>query len=60
MATLLGISRAAVSKVTTTYTNHGKTPSSERNNGQKPKPNERDHYTLKRIVSKIYRATAAR
>jgi predicted transcriptional regulator len=60
MATLLGISRAAVPKVMTTYTNRGKTPSGERNIGQKPKLNERDHCTLKRIVSKIYRTTVAR
>jgi len=60
MATLLDTSRAGVSKVMTTYTNHGKTPSGERNSGQKPKLNVRDHCTLKRIVSKIYRTTAAR
>jgi len=41
MATLLDTSRAAVSKVMTTYTNHGKTPSGERNSGQKPKLNVR-------------------
>jgi predicted transcriptional regulator len=57
---LLGISRAAVSKVMTAYTNHWKTSSDERNSGQKPKLSERDHHTLKRIVSKNYRITAAR
>jgi len=31
MATLLGVSRAAFSKVVTTYTNHGKTSSAKRN-----------------------------
>jgi len=51
-ATLLGVSRAAVSKVMTAYTNHGKTSSARRNSGQKPKLSERDHHTLKRIVSK--------
>ena len=37
MATLLGVSRAAVSKVMTTHTNHGKTSSAKRNSGRKPK-----------------------
>jgi predicted transcriptional regulator len=31
MATLLGASRAAVSKVKTAYTNHGRTSSTKRN-----------------------------
>ena len=39
-ATLLRVCRAAVSKVMTTYTNHGKT-SARRKSGQKPKVNER-------------------
>jgi predicted transcriptional regulator len=58
-ATLLGLSRAAVSKVITAYTNHGKTSSAKRNSGQKPKLNERVHRTLKRIVYKNRRTTAA-
>ena len=33
LATLLGVSRAAVSKVMTAYTNHGKTSSAKRNSG---------------------------
>ena len=33
MATLLGVSRAAVSKVMMTYTNHGRTSTAKRNNG---------------------------
>jgi hypothetical protein len=57
---LLGISRAAVSMVKTAYTNNGKTSSDERNSGRKPKLSERDHHTLKRVVSKYYRTTAAR
>jgi len=57
---LLVISRAAVSKDMTAYTNHGKTSSDERNSGWKPKLSEKDHHTLKRIVSKNYRNTAAR
>jgi hypothetical protein len=36
MVTLLGVSRAAVSNVMMTYTNHGKT-SATSNRGQKPK-----------------------
>jgi transposase len=34
-ATLLGISRATVSKVMSAYTNHGKTTSAKRNSGRK-------------------------
>jgi len=34
-ATLLGVSRAAVSRVMTTYTNHGRT-SNKGNSGKKP------------------------
>jgi predicted transcriptional regulator len=33
MATLLGVSRVAVSKVMTAYINHGKTSSAKRNSG---------------------------
>jgi predicted transcriptional regulator len=36
-ATLLGVSRAAISMVITAYTYHGKTSSAERNSGRKPK-----------------------
>ena len=39
-ATLLGVSRAAVSKVMTAYTNHGKTSSAKRNSGRKPELSE--------------------
>ena len=59
-ATLLSVSRAAVSTVTTAYTNHGKTPSARRNSGQKPKLSAREHCTMKRIVSKNHRTTAAK
>jgi predicted transcriptional regulator len=41
-ATLLGVSRAAVSKVVRKYTNHGKISAAERNSGRKPKLSERD------------------
>ena len=50
--TSYGVSRAAVSKVMTAYTNHGKTLSAERNNGRKTKLRERDGRSLKRIVCK--------
>jgi predicted transcriptional regulator len=33
-ATLLGVSRATVSKVMSAYTNHGKTTSAKRNSGR--------------------------
>jgi transposase len=57
-ATLLGVSRAAVSKVMTAYTNPGKTSSSKRNSGQKSKLSERDCHILKRIVSTNHRTSA--
>ena len=41
MATLLGASTEAVSKVMTAYTNHGKTSPAKRNGCQKPKLSER-------------------
>ena len=59
-ATLLGVSRAAVSKVMMTYTNHGSTSSAKRNGGRKPKLSEMDCRTLKRIVSINHRSTAAK
>jgi len=59
-ATLLGASRAAVSKVLTTYTNHGRTSSATRNRGRKPKLSERDLCTLKRTLSMNHRSTAAK
>ena len=52
-ATLLGVSREAVSKFMTAYTNYGKTSSARSNSGRKPKLSERDRRTLKRIVCKI-------
>jgi hypothetical protein len=48
-----------VSTVITAHTNHGETSSAKRNSGHKPKLSERVHHTLKRIVSKIHRTTAA-
>ena len=59
-ATLLGVSRAAVSKVMMAYTNRGKTSSAKRNSGRKPKLSERDRRTLKRTVSKNERTAATK
>jgi len=59
MATLLCVSRAAIAKVMTAYTNHGKTASAKRNSGQKTKLSERDHCTLK-SVSNSHRTAAAK
>ena len=56
-ATLLGVSKAAVSKVMT-YANHGRTSSAKRNSGQKQKLSERNCHKLKRIVSVNQRSTA--
>jgi hypothetical protein len=50
-ASLLGVSRVTVSKVMSSYTNRGKT-SAKRNGGWKSASKERDHHTLRRIVSK--------
>jgi transposase len=59
VATLLGVSRATVSKVMWAYTNHGKTTSTKRNSGRKSTMTERDRRTLGRIVSKIQTSTTA-
>ena len=59
-ASLLVVSRAAVSKVMTAYTNHGKTSSAKRNSSRQPKLSERDCLTLKRIVSKNHRTAAVK
>jgi predicted transcriptional regulator len=58
--TLLGVSRAAVSKVMTAYVNRGKMSTAMRNSGRKPNLNERNRCTLKRIVIKNHRTTAAK
>ena len=59
MVTLLGVSRAAVSTVMTTYRNHGR-KSSKGNSGQKPKLGERNRRTLKGIVSINHKSTTAK
>jgi hypothetical protein len=55
----LGVSRATVPKVMSAYTNHGKTTSAKKNSGQKSTLTERDCRTLRRIVLKNHRTTAA-
>jgi hypothetical protein len=59
-ATLLGETRAAVPKVMTSYTDHGKTSSVKRNSGRRPKQSEMGRCTLKRTVSKNHRTAAAK
>jgi transposase len=58
-ATLLGVSGATVYKVMSACTNRGKTTSETRNIGRKSNLTERDPRTLRRIVSKNQRTTAA-
>jgi transposase len=58
-ATLLCVSRATVSKVMSAYTNPGKTSPAKRNSGPKSTLTERDHRTLRRIVSKNHTTTSA-
>jgi hypothetical protein len=58
-ANLLGVSRATVSKVMSTYTNHGKTISVKRTSGQKSTLTERGRCILRGIFSKNNRTTAA-
>jgi hypothetical protein len=48
-STLLGVSRATVSKVMSAYTNHGKTSSAKWNSGWKSILTERDRRTLRRF-----------
>jgi hypothetical protein len=52
MANLWGVFRAAVLKVMTAYTYHGKTSSANRNSGRISKVSERGCHKLKKIVSK--------
>jgi transposase len=59
ITTLLSVSRATVSKVTSAYANHGKITSAKRNNGRESTLTERDRRTLRRIVSKNHSTTAA-
>jgi predicted transcriptional regulator len=59
-ANLLGVSRAAVSKVMVAYTNHGETSSAKKNRGRKPQLSDSDCQTLMMNVSNNYRSTAAK
>jgi hypothetical protein len=58
-ATLLGILRGTDSKVMSAYMNQGKTASAKRNSRGELKLTERDRRTLRRIVLKNHRTTAA-
>jgi hypothetical protein len=58
-ATLFGVSRATVPKVTLPYTNHGKITSAKRNRQRKSTLPERDRRTLRRIVPKTHTTAAA-
>ena len=60
MATLLGVSKVAISKVMTACTNYGRMSSAKRNSGQKRELSKRDHCTLKRIMFKNHRTVAAK
>jgi hypothetical protein len=59
IATLLSVSRATASKAMSVYTNHGKTTPAKRNSWRKSTLTERYRRTLRRIVSKNHRTTAA-
>jgi len=58
--TLLGVSRAAVSKVMTAYTNRGMMSTAMRISGRKPNLSERNRRTLKRNVLKNHRTTVTK
>jgi hypothetical protein len=58
-ATLFGVSRATVSKVMLACMIHRKTTSAKRKCGQKSTLTEREHHTLRRILSKNYTTIAA-
>jgi transposase len=57
-ATLLGVSKATVSKIMSAYTNHGKTTQAKRNSGRNSTLTETDSRILRKIVSKSH-STAA-
>jgi K+-transporting ATPase c subunit len=58
-ATLLGVSKATVSRVTLAYTNYGKTTSEKRNRERNSTLTWIDHRIFRRTVSKNHRTTAA-
>jgi hypothetical protein len=58
-AILLSVWRATVSKVMSTYANHGKKTTAKWNNEQKSTMTERDHRILRGTVSRNHRTTAA-
>jgi hypothetical protein len=58
-ATLLGVSRVKVSKVMLAYMNHWRATSVKRNSSRNSTLAERDRHTMRRIVLKNHRTTAA-
>jgi predicted transcriptional regulator len=52
IATLLGVSRATVSKLMASYMNHGKTTTVKRNSGQKSTDRKRSSYIVKNCFEK--------
>jgi len=57
---LLNVSRGTVSTVMTAYTKYGKTSPAKKNSGRNPKLTDRDRRTLKRIVTRQHKTTAAK
>lgn len=57
---LLNVSRGTVSTVMTAYTKYGKTSSAKKNSGRNSKLTDRDRRTLKRIVTRQHKTTAAK
>jgi transposase len=58
-ATLVGVSRATISKAMSAYTNHEKTTLAKRNDGRKSTLTERDRRTLRRDASRNHTITEA-
>ena len=58
-ATLLAVSREAVSRGKTPYTNGVNSSSAKKNGDRQPKQSESDRRTLKTIVSTNHKTTAA-
>uniref|UniRef100_A0A672QTQ3 Uncharacterized protein n=1 Tax=Sinocyclocheilus grahami TaxID=75366 RepID=A0A672QTQ3_SINGR len=56
----LSVLRTTVFIIMAAYTKHGKNSSANKNSGFRPKVNDRDSQTLRRIVSKQLQTTAAK